>query len=94
MIRKPRSDSTSMPSSCRWINRSLWVAWGAVIVAVLGTGCANVISPEQQAWHTLCEDAPYLAGMSISPKAQRAMTQLDLWKYSVEDVNEMCEKQR
>lgn len=64
-----------------------------LVVTVVGASCTRSLSPEQQAWEALCEDAPYLAGSSISPKAQRAMTQLDLWKVSVEDVNEMCEKQ-
>lgn len=64
-----------------------------VILLLVGllTGCATAHERhEAHAWRLVCEDAPYEAGMSIDPQAQRAMTALDLWKRSIEDINAEC----
>ena len=60
--------------------------------ALLLAGCAT---PQQQQvnadWAILCDQAPYGAGQEISPKEQRAMTRLEVWKLSVEELNQQCQ---
>ena len=56
-------------------------------------GCAT---PQQRQtrhdWHTLCINAPFVAGMEISYAEQRAMTRLKVWGLSVEEINARCAK--
>lgn len=56
------------------------------------TGCAPAVaSEESRAWSTLCANAPFTAGMEISYAEQRAMTTLEVWKLSVEELNAQCQ---
>lgn len=51
---------------------------------------AGNVSLCQADWILICEEAPLTAGHEYEPREQRAMTRLDLWRYSVEEVNRMC----
>ena len=51
-------------------------------------GCAP--SQAEVDWRTICASAPYGAGQAYSPSEQRAMTRLNLWIRSVEQVNQDC----
>ena len=66
------------------------VVWGLVGLSVLG--CATPQRRAEQAdWRTVCANAPYGEGQSITASEQRAMTRLDLWKVSVEELNRQCD---
>ena len=57
-------------------------------------GCDSVaakpVAQRDRDWQILCANAPFVAGMEVSYAEQRAMTRLDAWKLSVEQVNEAC----
>ena len=63
---------------------------------LLAAGCSHAqLSPlliQQKAdWDKVCAEAPYGLGQGYTPSQQRAMTRLNLWHKSVDEVNGLCQ---
>ena len=65
-------------------------ALSLALALILGGCTAQAMTQEEKDWQLICSFAPHRAGQPIGILEQRAMTRLDVWSLSVEELDEQC----